>query len=305
MTTTIRPTSTTLISPTNAHSKQSSIVTNFLLYSTASSIANCVTHPLETIKTFQQLPHQKTQISTFNAAKTIITNGGISALYKGIHPSLLRACISGGGRLALFSSFKDIAYQFNVLTPGEIKSSETVQRGLMAITAGCLAAFISSPVDMLRTRQAGYTGSFASTPSMYSIAHKVGIQGLFSGSSALLGRAASFNLAQLLTYDVCKHQAMNTFNIDGRHIGGHFVAALSAGLIATTVSTPFENIKTDMQIVDRNGGITAVTRRMFRKGGIQIFYRGFVPLYWRCGSHTLVVFVVAEKIREICGLTPM
>ena len=196
-----------------------------------------------------------------------------------------------------------------------MKTSETLQRGFLAISAGCIAAFVSSPADLLRTRQAGFTGSYISTPSMSALCQQLvresGMRGLFSGTSALLARAASFNVAQLLTYDVCKSKAMKTFQLDGSHVGGHVVAALGAGFVATTVSTPFENIKTCMQL-EKSGEMRTVARRMWTKGGsgssgssIRLFFRGFVPMYLRCGSHTLVVFVVAEKIRSFCGMTPM
>ena len=71
------------------------------------------------------------------------------------------------------------------------------------------------------------------------------VRALFAGSAALMGRAASFNVAQLLTYDASKQFAVQHLGTGGTEtLGTHIIAALLAGVAATAASAPFENAKT-------------------------------------------------------------
>ena len=281
----------------------------FATSSLACIVANMITHPLETIKTFQQLPGQRS-LSTLRAARLIMYEDGIGSLYKGLNASLVRAVISGGGRLSLFGLFKDIAYDRGFLESSSStpKASELPLRGVIASVAGMIAALVSSPVDLIRTRQAGFKGSYAQSPSMGNVVMSIyatdGIRGLFAGSTALLARAFWFNLAQLTTYDYCKTSAMETLQLDSRHVVTHVVAAMSAGFVATTITAPLENIKTRTQLMGSKS-MSSVAKVMFRDGNFLVFFRGWTPLYVKIAPHTLVVFVTAEKLRLLFNLPPM
>ena len=40
----------------------------------------------------------------------------------------------------------------------------------------------------------------------------------------------------------------------------------------------------------------------YREGGIRSFFRGWAPAYWRLGPHTVVSFVLIEKLRTLLGI---
>ncbi len=283
----------------------------FFTASGACIVANLITHPLETIKTYQQLP-QRAGISTLRSAVLIVRKNGLLALYKGLNASLVRAVISGGGRLYLFDIFKDTCYDRGLLTRRMGRSqpvaSELPLRGFLASSAGMIAALVSSPIDLVRTRQAAFKGSFGDSPSMIQVMENIvsttGFRGLFSGSTALLARAFWFNLAQLTTYDSCKTIAMDRFELGAEDVRTHVLASTGAGFVATTISSPFENIKTDMQLV-RSRSVASVAEAMYQRGGIKHFFRGWLPLYLKVGPHTLIVFVTAEYLRQLFSLRSM
>jgi hypothetical protein len=282
----------------------------FVTASTACIVANMITHPLETIKTFQQLPGQGS-ISTLSAASKIVGEGGYSSLYKGLNASLVRAVISGGGRLSLFGLFKDVAFDHGKLarnSKGSPIASELPLRGMLASLAGMIAALAGSPADLIRTRQAAFKGTYSQTPSIAGVVKEIfsanGLSGLFAGSTSLLARAFSFNLAQLTTYDYCKKSAMEMLHLEADHVITHVAAAMGAGFAATTVSAPFENIKTMTQM-SVSQSITSAATSMYQEGGVYIFFRGWTPLYIKVAPHTLVVFVVAERLRALFSLRPM
>uniref|UniRef100_A0A7S3V2K3 Uncharacterized protein n=1 Tax=Aplanochytrium stocchinoi TaxID=215587 RepID=A0A7S3V2K3_9STRA len=279
------------------------ILRDFGAASSASIIANLVTHPLENIKV-RQIQYGTSVPTVF---KEIVRNEGFSSLYRGMNAALIRAVISGGGRLTGFNTLKQVAIQHNILIlNGNDGIYEVTIRALLATISACTAQYVSAPFDLIRTRQAAFKGT-EGTPSMYSIVRTVirehGLKGLFSGSSALMGRAITFNIAQLLTYDESKRQVVSycdSLNENG--LATHVLASMCAGLAATTASSPFENIKTLMQISEKKTGVVEITYQLYATRGLAAFFRGWLPLYFKIAPHTIIVFVVMERLRLVLGV---
>ena len=216
------------------------LIRDFVASSTAACAANCVTHPSENIKVRQML-HRRSLTggrlpSSLSVAKQIVAEDGVSALYKGLNPALVRAVISGGGRLAGYNGLKGACERSGWLTPngGEGAAAKTRQqliKAALAVVASCSAQLAAAPADLLRTRQGAHRGSLASCPSMTSLAKQIiaaeGVGGLFAGSSALMGRAASFNISQLLTYDTAKSAAHLNLGLSPNSVGAHVSEATS------------------------------------------------------------------------------
>eukprot|EP01044_Picomonas_judraskeda_P014577 COSAG03_NODE_2335_length_2876_cov_1.830393_1_plen_211_part_00 len=190
------------------------LLRDFVASATAACCANCVTHPSENIKVRQMLHRSASTASrpptSLSVARRIVAEDGVSALYKGLSPALVRAVISGGGRLAGYNGLKGACERAGWLSPNgdgpAAKARQQAVKATLAVAASCTAQLAAAPADLLRTRQAAHRGTLASCPSMGKIAAEVvatdGVAGLFAGSSALMGRAASFNISQLLT---CEH----------------------------------------------------------------------------------------------------
>jgi hypothetical protein len=214
--------------------------------------ANCATHPLETLKVKQVLWKGKVP-STTKVFLDTVRSEGFGSLYKGIGAALVRAVISGAGRLTIYNSLKSEVQKRGWLDDnGTVSASAVATKSVLASFAGCSAQFVAAPIDLIRTRQAAYKGSLQNTPGMLKVATEVvranGVVGLFSGSTALMSRAVTFNVSQLLTYDSAKAQAAHSLNLSMESIITHGVASLVAGFAATTASCPSENIKTLMQV---------------------------------------------------------
>jgi hypothetical protein len=255
----------------------------FTAASTAAITANLVTHPLETIKVRQVL-HSG---STWGIARGMVVEEGFASLYKGIGAAVIRAAISGGGRLTCYEMLKDSATDNGVLgAKNNVTASAPISAlaavpdalllGAFASGSGCFCQLVAAPFDVIRTRQAA---NKLSTPSLGQVFRDIyrtnGVSGLFAGSSALMGRAITFNIAQLCTYDQSKAAAAEWIISKRRGdlglgepavcplaartagqgqaavpltkweaLGSHVLASLSAGLVATTASCPAENLKT-------------------------------------------------------------
>ena len=284
----------------------------FAASSIASMCANVFTHPLETIKVRQVLEGK----SFGCAARCIAHEGGFKAFYNGFNAALVRAVISGGGRLTGYHSLRSAAELHGMLTPRERnggRSAASIKevpiRAAIATLAACSAQWLAAPADLVRTRQAAWRSNASRPPTMLAVGRQVkaegGIKALWSGSSALMGRAASFNIAQLLSYDAGKDFAIASLGKEPDHVATHVVAALFAGVFATAASAPFENIKTHAQA---HRGTTSkyinqsIALNLFKAHGVRGFYRGSFSLYLKIAPHTAVVFLVLEQLRNALSL---
>ena len=109
-----------------------------------------------------------------------------------------------------------------------------------------------------------------------------------------MGRAISFNIGQLCSYDWAKAQASALLGVPERSAAVTVSAAMVSGGFATAFSVPMENLKTVQQA--EPGQRLARSLSTVARHGI---FRGFLPLYLKVGPHTFVVFCVLEAIRGL------
>ena len=120
--------------------------------------------------------------------------------------------------------------------------------------------------------------------------------------------------SQLGSYDQCKQLLLKT-PFFGDDIGTHFTASLLAGLVATTVSSPVDVVKTRMMsaasapvaMPARNGGKVVVAYKgtvdalvkILRNEGMGALFKGWLPSYSRLGPQTVLTFIFMEKMKEL------
>lgn len=176
-------------------------------------------------------------------------------------------------------------------------------RAAMAVLAGCGAQLLAAPIDLVRTHQAMSQGrSLTIWMTSVNVIREHGVIGMWAGSYASLLRASVFNISQLLTYDEMRVTAERWLEAPGSSPWVHAWASASAGVVATTVSCPAENVKTVMQ-QNPALALTTACRRIHATGGIRAFFRGWLSLYAKVGPHTLATFLMMEQLRLWMGST--
>ena len=85
-----------------------------------------------------------------------------------------------------------------------------------------------------------------------------------------------------------------------------FFSAMSAGLIYSVITMPFETTKNRMafQKPDAAGKLPYTSTpqtiaTIARTEGTLALWNGFLPYYGRCGGHTVTMFFFVEEIRKI------
>ncbi|KAI9207303.1 mitochondrial carrier domain-containing protein [Polychytrium aggregatum] len=266
----------------------------------AAAIAACFTHPLDTIKV-------RLQTVTGNGSiATVIVDSfkkeGPFGLYGGLSASLLRQGTYSTARFAVYDGIK-LKLQPDPKVP--LTYSENILAG---IVGGLIGGLCGTPADLVNVRmqndgklpvekRRGYKNAFH---GLYRIAKEEGPVALFRGMGPNLYRSMAMTASQVGSYDIFKNELLSTgYFVD--NIYTHFTASLLAGLVATTVCSPFDVVKTRMMAssTGANKGMMGVTMHIFRTEGPLAFLKGWIPSYTRLGPHTILTFLAYEKIKEV------
>eukprot|EP01087_Luapelamoeba_hula_P005144 TRINITY_DN15226_c0_g1_i1.p1 TRINITY_DN15226_c0_g1~~TRINITY_DN15226_c0_g1_i1.p1 ORF type:complete len:279 (+),score=46.21 TRINITY_DN15226_c0_g1_i1:31-867(+) len=271
------------------------LLLDFVATSGSSVLANCVTHPFETVKVRQQLKGERGSLSA--VTRNMVRSEGYKALYKGFGASVARGVISGGGRQTFYYWLK----------AGLLKddNQSATARVALGMIAGILAAGLAAPVDMARTRQQASTEGmtmFRVLKSAYQ--NEGGFRGLYRGSSAVFARQAVLNGSQLASYDRAKALTEKYFGLPPDSIASMLVSGAIAGGVVTLAVAPVEMIKTQMQIegASSSNGFSVCMKAIYHDGGIASFWRGSAALWAKLAPHTMIVLLLTDKFREFFGI---
>lgn len=109
-----------------------------------------------------------------------------------------------------------------------------------------------------------------------------GFHSLFRGMWPNTLRAALMTASQLATYDQFKaYLLLVPFFSDG--LLTHFTASLLSGLVATTICSPVDVIKTRVMASHDSHGIVHLLTDITRNEGVRWMFRGWVPSFMRLG----------------------
>lgn len=183
---------------------------------------------------------------------------------------------------------------------------------LSSFSSGAIGAAIFNPIDLVKVR---FQTSLPGQPLPYNFSMLTafrsiyltegGVRGLWAGVEATVVRAAFLTTAQLGTYDIVKNNLMVDYlKFDKERNSTHLLASLITSLAATTAANPADVIKTRVMNDSKNeiGGVKEHFLHVLRTEGPFSFLRGWTASYCRIGPHTIISFVMMEKIRQILGL---
>lgn len=124
-----------------------------------------------------------------------------------------------------------------------------------------------------------------------------GFRRLFGGASTATMRGFMMTVGQIAFYDEVKRimLASGKFQDNPKT---HFLASLTAGAIATTLTQPLDVLKTRVMNAkpgEFNGLWDVVTHTA--KLGPMGFFKGYVPAFLRLGPQTILTFLLLEQLR--------
>ena len=269
---------------------------------------------------------------------TAVRSEGLGALWRsGLGPSVACGIFLGGARLGLYSPIKAAlsrtlsmaATEDNAGRSRSSSSSNSSGFGVKVLSGGLsggLAAAGATPVELIKTRLQAVSTSSVSTaggeggcrlgapggaPSssmgiIRAVIATEGMAGLWKGATPAVLRLATQTACQCAAYDEVKRAVMRQTG-RGDDVGTHLTSSMIAGLVTTTVTAPFDVVKARMFLAPAGqysgpGAVARCAVDVLRGGGLGGFMRGWTAAYARLGPHTVIRFVVAERLRKMAGL---
>eukprot|EP01116_Phalansterium_solitarium_P025464 TRINITY_DN9758_c0_g1_i2.p1 TRINITY_DN9758_c0_g1~~TRINITY_DN9758_c0_g1_i2.p1 ORF type:complete len:305 (+),score=46.76 TRINITY_DN9758_c0_g1_i2:156-1070(+) len=297
-------------------------------FATAGASAACaslVTNPMDVIKVRLQLQGELQRRvadpkynGTMRGIWRIVTQEGVLGLWKGYGPALLRASSYSSLRLGLYEPVKSVVYR------GPKEHTPMWAKFTAAAFTGSLAALVSNPLEIAKVKlqsseaPVGVSASsgeavLAPRRSTYGVLSEVvrtrGVSGLWVGATLSIQRAAVLGVTQLAGYDVVKNlMRKGGFGwAQNDTVQLQFIASMITGLITVTVTSPIDVMKTRVQSHDsaRYSGISDIFVQTVRTEGVRGLFKGWFPNYIRLGPHTVLLFLIYERLRAAAGLSAL
>ncbi|KAJ3410906.1 hypothetical protein HDV05_003037 [Chytridiales sp. JEL 0842] len=258
------------------------------------------THPLDTLKI--RLQTATTKASLVRTVVSMIKSEGILTFYSGLSASLLRQATYSTARFAVYDGLK--AY----MVKQEKGPLPFYKQLLIGVVGGAAGGLIGSPADLVNVRmqddgrlpveqRRGYRNAFHGG---YRIIKDEGPLALFRGLGPNVQRAMLMTASQVGSYDIIKQKMLESGYLKDNAFT-HFLASTSAGLIATTVTSPVDVLKT--RIMTAQAGTYKGTADAFVKvvgsEGFGALFKGWLPAFTRLGPHTVLTFIVYEQLRVV------
>ncbi|EEB16439.1 mitochondrial brown fat uncoupling protein, putative [Pediculus humanus corporis] len=299
----------------------SKLIATYIMSVLAASIAEIVTYPLDLTKTRLQIQGERAghfgknvvRRGMLHTAIGIVHEEGLLKLWNGITPALYRHVIYSGVRIVSYETLRD-----KILDKDPDRKFSLWKSAVTGAASGAFAQFLANPTDLVKVQiqMEGKRKLLGLEPRVHSTYHAFkkilkenGIRGLWKGSIPNIQRAALVNLGDLTTYDTAKQFILKNTSLTDNHCT-HVLSSACAGLVAATVGTPADVVKTRImnQPTDKNGrGLLYKSsldclKKTIQDEGILAIYKGFLPIWIRMAPWSLTFWLSFEQIRHTMGV---
>eukprot|EP00602_Paraphysomonas_sp_CaronLab_P008547 CAMPEP_0185032710 /NCGR_PEP_ID=MMETSP1103-20130426/21031_1 /TAXON_ID=36769 /ORGANISM="Paraphysomonas bandaiensis, Strain Caron Lab Isolate" /LENGTH=458 /DNA_ID=CAMNT_0027568699 /DNA_START=131 /DNA_END=1507 /DNA_ORIENTATION=+ len=129
-----------------------SVVEKFVAGAAAGAAAQTLVYPLEITKTRLALSTTGEYSSVYDVIKTIVTDGGVRGLYRGMAPSLLGILPYAGIDLMVFNTLKERWMEDNRKSGCQNKTPDVLTLLLFGATSTTCGQIVAYPLQLIRTR---------------------------------------------------------------------------------------------------------------------------------------------------------
>ncbi|KAJ2559210.1 hypothetical protein EV175_000439 [Coemansia sp. RSA 1933] len=267
----------------------------------------------------QHAVRNKTSTTRKRALQTtrrIVHEAGILGLYSGLSAALLRQGTYTMARFAVYDLAKDVMQQAN--GGGRLSG---MQVGMATLLSGVAGGIVGNPAEILNVRmqndqalpvhlRRNYRNA---AHGLVAMVKEEGVRSLTIGLGPSLVRATLATASQFVSYDILKEQLLVAGYPDT--VSVHFAASFMAGLVATTVCSPADVIKSrtmaalrhQSHVVAKDGsrvnptapGMWRTFASIYQTEGLRAFFKGWLPSYARLCPQLVITFIIYEKLRKL------
>ncbi|KAJ5616669.1 hypothetical protein N7537_001783 [Penicillium hordei] len=266
----------------------------------ASCMAVLVSHPLDLIKIRMQMEQGSVKAGTLNTWIRIVRGEGVLALYNGLSAGFMRQLTYGSVRIGLYERLKEQTKANNIPTSPPVL-------GLLAGISGFIGAIFgnSSDIGNIRMQNDGslpphlrrnYRHIF---DAWRQIKRQEGWTAFGQGLWPNAFRCGVMTSCQLASYDTFSDLIVATTGIHNDHPGLHLSASFLAALVATTLCSPIDVVKTQLMGSSSKQGILHVVKVLTTAGGMRWVFRGWTPGFVRLGPQTMATLILLEQHKRL------
>ena len=135
-----------------------------------------------------------------------------------------------------------------------------------------------------------------------TIVKSEGLLSCWKGATPTVVRAMALNLGMLVSYDVTKEKLEKKVSANQ----AWFAASLVSGAVASTVSLPFDNVKTKLQkqvpLEDgtlKYSGLIDCAKQTVAKEGPTRLWAGLPTYIFRIAPHVMITLVASEYLKKL------
>ncbi|CDO77620.1 hypothetical protein BN946_scf184946.g13 [Trametes cinnabarina] len=246
---------------------------------------------------------------------------GVLSLMGGLSASMVRELVYSGIRMGTYEYFKD---KLHAISKGALSREGLLLKIGAASIAATIGSALANPADLVKVRMQAYypDGSpyrnmrhaFASiyregatlAASRGASVLAGGLGALYRGVEATTIRGIVLSATQICSYDQIK-QSLKKRGMMQEGVPLHLVASTFAGLFCSITSNPVDVVKVRLMNDKKHEykGTFDCVRQILVKEGPFGFYKGFGMCWARLGTHTILTFLIFERIRYLFGIEAM
>jgi solute carrier family 25 protein 38 len=295
---------------------------HFLAGLSTGVISASLLQPADLLKTRVQ---QSGSASLVQTLRHIVDGpNALRELWRGTLPSVIR---TGFGSALYFSTLNGLRQQVarsNIVTSSGLvagpsgvskSASSSLPRlsNIANLTSGAIArasvGFIMMPITVIKVRYESNLYSYKSIwQAAKSILEREGMKGFFSGFGATALRDAPYAGLYILFYEQSKRQLSQPQNVvppvelqtrmaSSQAIPINFLSGVVAAGLATTITNPFDAVKTRLQLMPQKyGNMFKATRRMIAEDGFPSLFDGLGLRVARKALSSALVWTLYEEV---------
>ncbi|KAF0852917.1 mitochondrial solute carrier family 25 (mitochondrial dicarboxylate transporter) member 10 [Andalucia godoyi] len=272
----------------------------FVLGVVSGCTATSVTHPIDSIRARLQTTGSMASPSI----RAIILQQRFK-LYRGLAIAYIRHASYSGTRMILYNSLRGFGERGVDSTSSSSLPSLALGKVSSGIIAGCIASFLSAPVDrwLLRTQLSVNSSSNRSNEGLLATrwfgSARSGFGELWRGSTPSIVRAGLVTAGQLGFYEMFRNQLRNAhvFGFDRKAEALEVASAgVLAGVGAVLLANPADVLKSRLMSssASQYKGVVDCAVRTLKDHGPLGFYKGAMASATRQIPQTLIISAALE-----------
>lgn len=280
------------------------VATKTLYGGIAGAIGATAVYPIDMVKTRMQNQRgggPQLYASSIDCFKQIYKFEGFKGLYRGLGPQLIGVAPEKAIKLVTNDFLRD--WFGGSGEEGEIYFPLEVLAGM---GAGASQVVFTNPIEIVKIRlqvQGEIARQEGIAPkSALTIIKELGLSGLYRGSTACFARDIPFSGIYFPTYAYLKEKFKNEGEVETQG-WGLLLAGCIAGGISASSTTPFDVVKTRLQVEARKGqatysGIMDCLGQVYKQEGPKALFKGVVPRVVRSSPQFGVTLLAYEFLQR-------